>query len=346
MNLIIELPKREEGKEAGARMKKHFSRVQKMASVANKVYILAPKANGYWHEWRSWFDEHRGTYKPTHHHWCGLGIRDGDTGKPLNHLTLMYTNDHAIPSHHCRCDGVQPHTKDLRQVRNEDEIARYAKSPYQKSNSEWASKILELLKLSPGGPYLTSDESVRYGADSKHSEGKVRKTSRKAKGSDDQAPAVGGACGASHAGTNGATFTIANQNSTTNQNFPTTAKEKEKQKDADNKIRGIEKQNLRVIIEQVSAMPGQGVTSMFNFGQSFGILKGICSAMQLPMYFVRPAKWKKYFGLIKSEKDASRTKAIEMFPYFSSQLSKKKDSNKADAILIASFYYETYKFEE
>ena len=90
------------------------------------------------------------------------------------------------------------------------------------------------------------------------------------------------------------------------------------------KIRGIEKQNLRVIIEQVSAMPGQGVTSMFNFGQSFGILKGICSAMQLPMYFIRPAKWKKYFGLIKSEKDASRTKAIEMFPYFSSQLSKKK----------------------
>ena len=112
------------------------------------------------------------------------------------------------------------------------------------------------------------------------------------------------------------------------------------------KIRSIEKQNLRVIIEQVSAMPGQGVTSMFNFGQSFGILKGICSAMQLPMYFVRPAKWKKYFGLIKSEKDASRTKAIEMFPYFSSQLSKKKDSNKADAILIASFYYETYKLEE
>ena len=112
------------------------------------------------------------------------------------------------------------------------------------------------------------------------------------------------------------------------------------------KIMGIEKQNLRVIIEQVSAMPGQGVTSMFNFGQSFGILKGICSAMQLPMYFVRPTKWKKYFSLINSEKDASRTKAIEMFPSFSSQLSKKKDSNKADAILIASFYYETYKLEE
>ena len=100
------------------------------------------------------------------------------------------------------------------------------------------------------------------------------------------------------------------------------------------------------MIEQVSAMPGQGVTSMFNFGQSFGILKGICSAMQLPMFFVRPAKWKKYFNLINCQKDASRTRAIEIFPYFSTQLSKKKDSNKADAILIASFYYETHQKDD
>ena len=112
------------------------------------------------------------------------------------------------------------------------------------------------------------------------------------------------------------------------------------------RINKHENQDTRVVIEQVSAMPGQGVTSMFNFGQSFGILKGICSAMQLPMFFVRPAKWKKYFNLINSEKDASRTRAIEIFPYFSSQLSKKKDSNKADAILIASFYYETYKIDD
>ena len=112
------------------------------------------------------------------------------------------------------------------------------------------------------------------------------------------------------------------------------------------KINKKSNQEVRVVIEQVSAMPGQGVTSMFNFGQSFGILKGICSAMRLPIYFVRPAKWKKYYNLINSEKDASRTRAIEIFPYFSSQLSKKKDSNKADAILIASFYYETYKIED
>ena len=111
------------------------------------------------------------------------------------------------------------------------------------------------------------------------------------------------------------------------------------------RIKTYEKKDIKVVIEQVSAMPGQGVTSMFNFGQSFGILKGICSAMQLPIYFVRPAKWKKYFNLINSEKDASRTRAIEVFPYFSSNLSKKKDSNKADAILIASYFHETYKNE-
>ena len=109
------------------------------------------------------------------------------------------------------------------------------------------------------------------------------------------------------------------------------------------RISEIGKKNVIVVIEQVSAMPGQGVTSMFNFGQSFGVLKGICSAMQLSMQFVRPTKWKKYFGLIKAEKDASRTKVIEIFPYISSELSRKKDSTKADAILIASYFYNTYK---
>ena len=108
------------------------------------------------------------------------------------------------------------------------------------------------------------------------------------------------------------------------------------------RIENLSKKNIYVVIEQVSAMPGQGVTSMFNFGQSFGVLKGICSAMQLPTYYIRPVKWKKYFGLIKSEKDASRTKVIEIFPYISPNLSKKK-SIKADAILIASFFHNTYQ---
>ena len=110
-------------------------------------------------------------------------------------------------------------------------------------------------------------------------------------------------------------------------------------------IIGEDKKDIKVVIEQVSAMPGQGVTSMFNFGQSYGVIKGICSAMQLPIHFVRPTKWKKYFNLINSSKDASRSRAIEIFPKVSEKLKRKKDINKADAILISSYYYNTYKTE-
>ena len=96
-----------------------------------------------------------------------------------------------------------------------------------------------------------------------------------------------------------------------------------------------------VVVEHVNAMPGQGVTSMFNFGQSFGVIKGICAALSVPIYFVRPTKWKKHFNLIKTNKDASRTKVIEVYPEISSKLSRKKDSNKADAILIARYFNDT-----
>ena len=107
------------------------------------------------------------------------------------------------------------------------------------------------------------------------------------------------------------------------------------------RIQDYKPEDINVVVEQVSAMPGQGVTSMFNFGQSFGVIKGICAAMQLPIYFVRPSKWKKHFDLINSQKDSSRVKVIQMFPKFSSKLSLKKDSNKADAILIANYHLNT-----
>ena len=110
-----------------------------------------------------------------------------------------------------------------------------------------------------------------------------------------------------------------------------------------NIIRGntVHEDEVVVIVEQVNAMPGQGVTSMFNFGQTFGAIKGVCAALNLPIFFVRPSKWKKYFELINASKDSSRTKVIEMYPSLSNQLSKKKDVNKSDAILIARFYSET-----
>ncbi len=102
-----------------------------------------------------------------------------------------------------------------------------------------------------------------------------------------------------------------------------------------------ENEDISVVVEQVNAMPGQGVTSMFNFGQTFGAIKGICAALELPIFFVRPSKWKKHFELINSSKDSSRTKAIEMYPSLSKELAKKKDVNKSDAILIARYFSET-----
>ena len=111
------------------------------------------------------------------------------------------------------------------------------------------------------------------------------------------------------------------------------------------RISETDKHEVCVVVEHVTAMPGQGVTSMFNFGQSFGVIKGLCSAMQLPIHFIRPTKWKKYFNLINSSKDASRSRAIEIFPNISEKLKRKKDTNKADAILISSYYYNTYKNE-
>ena len=107
------------------------------------------------------------------------------------------------------------------------------------------------------------------------------------------------------------------------------------------KTRLIKDEEVLIVVEHVNAMPGQGVTSMFNFGQSFGVIKGVCSALNLPIYFVRPTKWKKHFNLIKTNKDASRTKVIEIYPEISSKLSRKKDSNKADAILIARYFNDT-----
>ena len=105
-------------------------------------------------------------------------------------------------------------------------------------------------------------------------------------------------------------------------------------------------EEVAIVVERVNAMPGQGVTSMFNFGQTFGAIKGICAALELPIFFVRPAKWKKHFELINSSKDSSRTKAIEMYPKLSNQLAKKKDVNKSDAILIARFFSETRLTED
>ena len=90
-----------------------------------------------------------------------------------------------------------------------------------------------------------------------------------------------------------------------------------------------------VFLEQVNAMPGQGVTSMFNFGMSYGIVIGVCAALGFPLVLVRPTAWKKIAGLIGKPKDAARTLAQQLYPEL--DLARKKDVGRADALLIARF---------
>ena len=91
------------------------------------------------------------------------------------------------------------------------------------------------------------------------------------------------------------------------------------------------------VLEAVSAMPGQGVTSTFHFGESVGVVLGVLGALQIPVRMVTPAKWKKAAGLLGRDKDAARTLAIQLHPEVADQLARKKDTGRADAVGIARF---------
>lgn len=93
----------------------------------------------------------------------------------------------------------------------------------------------------------------------------------------------------------------------------------------------------RVVLEAVSAMPKQGVTSTFHFGESLGAVKGVCGALGLQVRMARPQLWKKRAGIAGKDKDAARTLAIQSHPEISEMLSRKKDVGRADAILIAEY---------
>lgn len=90
-----------------------------------------------------------------------------------------------------------------------------------------------------------------------------------------------------------------------------------------------------VFMEQVGAMPGQGVTSMFAFGRSVGQVEGVLGALQMPVRYLSPRSWKKALGLIGKDKDAARTLAIQRFPMAADDLKRKKDCGRADALLMA-----------
>lgn len=101
-------------------------------------------------------------------------------------------------------------------------------------------------------------------------------------------------------------------------------------------------EDCKAVIEDVHAMPGQGVTSMFSMGYGLGLWHMALTASGIPFERIRPAKWKSTFDLIKKEKDASRLKAREMFPALCDELARKKDDGRAESLLMAEYARRLY----
>lgn len=94
---------------------------------------------------------------------------------------------------------------------------------------------------------------------------------------------------------------------------------------------------MEVALERVNAMPGQGVSSVFSLGDSYGVCRAVVASLNLSLHLVPPAKWKKYFNL-DSDKEKSRALAIHLFP--EAPLELKKHVDRAEALLIARYLWE------
>jgi crossover junction endodeoxyribonuclease RuvC len=96
-------------------------------------------------------------------------------------------------------------------------------------------------------------------------------------------------------------------------------------------------------LEKVHAMPGQGVTSMFSMGVGVGLWRGILTSLLVRFEQPTPQRWQKEMldGMGKG-KDASRLRAIQLFPHLADQLSRKKDHGRADALLLAEYARRTF----
>lgn len=100
-------------------------------------------------------------------------------------------------------------------------------------------------------------------------------------------------------------------------------------------VRRFQGERIRAVLEQVGAMPGQGVSSMFSFGHSAGVIEGVLMALEVPYVCVTPQSWKKSAGLIGKDKDAARSHCARLYPDLRILDLKGKGQAVADAILIA-----------
>lgn len=93
-------------------------------------------------------------------------------------------------------------------------------------------------------------------------------------------------------------------------------------------------------VEKVGAMPGQGTSSMFSFGKSYGVVLGVIAALGIPLTLVSPVKWKRTLG-VTDGKDGARARASQLMPAAADQWSLKKDHGKAESALLALYGHQT-----
>jgi crossover junction endodeoxyribonuclease RuvC len=91
-----------------------------------------------------------------------------------------------------------------------------------------------------------------------------------------------------------------------------------------------------VFVERAAARPGQGVTSMFRFGEAAGALYGLVVGLGFPVTFATPQQWQKHHG-IGASADAARQRAVQLYPHLAPMLARKRDQHRADALLLACY---------
>lgn len=106
-----------------------------------------------------------------------------------------------------------------------------------------------------------------------------------------------------------------------------------------NQLRKIAAENTitMAVVERVGSMPGQGLSSTFGFGRTYGVIQGVIAALQMPMHLVTPVTWKRALR-VPSEKDGARLRASEIFPQYSHHWSRVMDHNRAEAALLAHWF--------
>lgn len=95
-----------------------------------------------------------------------------------------------------------------------------------------------------------------------------------------------------------------------------------------------------VVVERVSAMPGQGVAGVFSLGDTLGAIRGVVAARGYPVAWVTPHAWKKHYGL-PADKELARARAVQLYP--EADLTRKKDHGRAESILIARYGWEVLR---